>query len=103
MAREGAHATPAAPPRYGEAYPAWDEAHSLQTTERTTLVATSVVDIASSTDVATVATANDANLAVYIFSYKRRKPLQPEKKTRASGNHTAHLPDTHAPSACIVA
>ena len=70
--RKEVHATPTAPTRYGEVYHAWDEAPpSVQTTETSTLVATSDVDTASSTDVATVATANDANLVVEIF-YARK-------------------------------
>ena len=66
--REEAHPTPIAATRYGETYPAWDEAPPrVQTTETTTRIATSIEDNASFIDDATVATANNANLAVHIF------------------------------------
>jgi hypothetical protein len=70
--REEGLATPDAPTRYGKAYSAWDEVPpTVQTTKTSTLAATSAEDNASSIDVATVAIANNANLAVHIFYAKR--------------------------------
>jgi len=60
---EEAHATPVAPTRYGEAYPAWDEAPKVHPTKTTTLAATSAEENASRIAATTVATANNANLS----------------------------------------